>query len=199
MAGYFGRCVAVEPNDDMRSAGMGVEEKRVKWKKGSAECTHEPASRYHLVTMASSFHWADFDPSMKEFHRVLKPGGYFVCLWNPRIIKGIELLERIESEVEKVAPREKRTSSGSSRFVENLASRLTASGLFRDCVYMESTHVVKMSRAHYLGVWASVNEIRAQTGEKVFGDLMRTIEKMTKGLSTIKCPYLTRAWAVSRD
>jgi ubiquinone/menaquinone biosynthesis C-methylase UbiE len=40
-----------------------------------------------LVSMASSFHWADFDTACDEFHRILRSGGVFVALWNPRLIE----------------------------------------------------------------------------------------------------------------
>ena len=54
--------VAVEPNDEMRAQGIesssGTD---ITWVKGSAEATGLQDSSVDLVSMASSFHWADFD------------------------------------------------------------------------------------------------------------------------------------------
>src|SRR6202167_5557871 len=92
--------VAVEPNDDMR--GQGIETSRetgVAWRKGSAEATGLPDGSVNLVTMASSFHWADFDKACDEFHRILRPHGIFVALWNPRYIEANPLLVEIEAQI----------------------------------------------------------------------------------------------------
>ena len=52
-----------------------------------------------LVSMASSFHWADFDKACDEFHRILRPNGVFVALWNPRFIEANPLLVEIEAQI----------------------------------------------------------------------------------------------------
>ena len=88
---------AVEPNDDMR--GQGVETSKttgISWKKGSAEATGLADGSVDLLTMASSFHWADFDKACAEFHRALRPNGVFVALWNPRYIEANPLLVEID-------------------------------------------------------------------------------------------------------
>jgi hypothetical protein len=46
--------------------------------------------------MASSFHWADFELATKEFSRVLRKGGRFCALWNPRLIEVNPMLVEIE-------------------------------------------------------------------------------------------------------
>ena len=64
-------------------AQQGIETSRgtsIVWRKGSAEATGLPDASADLVTMASSFHWADFDQACEEFHRILRPGGMFVAL-----------------------------------------------------------------------------------------------------------------------
>ena len=37
--------------------------------------------------MGSSFHWADTLQALEEFHRILRPGGFFTAIWNPRLLK----------------------------------------------------------------------------------------------------------------
>jgi SAM-dependent methyltransferase len=52
-----------------------------------------------IVRMASSLHWANFDKACDEFHRILRPGGVFVALWNPRFIEANPLLVEIEAQI----------------------------------------------------------------------------------------------------
>ncbi|MFD6951333.1 methyltransferase domain-containing protein [Nocardiopsis sp. NPDC060348] len=51
------------------------------------EDTGLPSHSCDIVTMASSFHWVDFDAGLKEFHRILRPGGWFVALGVTRLIE----------------------------------------------------------------------------------------------------------------
>lgn len=198
LAAFFGRCTALEPNDDMRRAGQAGSGRDIRWKRGRAEDTGEPDASCHWVTMASSFHWTDVDAALAEFHRVLSPDGLFTCLWNPRVIEGDPLLERIETEVEKIVPRARRRSSGSGSFVERIAERLAQSRLFGSPVYHEDRVMVRMTRDRYLGLWRSVNDIHAIAGDRAFADLMAFIESATAEHATLNCPYLTRAWTVRR-
>jgi SAM-dependent methyltransferase len=119
--------VAVEPNDDMR--GQGIETSRgtdIVWHKGSAEATGLPDGSADLVSMASSFHWADFDKACDEFHRILRPGGVFVALWNRRFIEPNPLLVEIEAEITRLKPDIRRVSSGRSGITLRLTDMLTA-------------------------------------------------------------------------
>jgi hypothetical protein len=47
-------------------------------------------------SMASSFHWADFDRARDEFHRILRSGRVFVASWYPRFIEANPLLVEID-------------------------------------------------------------------------------------------------------
>jgi ubiquinone/menaquinone biosynthesis C-methylase UbiE len=75
---------AIEPNDEMGSysvrdsKGTGI-----RWAEGSGEDTGLAAGSVGLLTAACCFHWMDFDLSTREFHRVLRPSGRFVAMWNP--------------------------------------------------------------------------------------------------------------------
>ena len=89
--------ICVEPNDDMRKNGIkDSKNTSIKWQSGSAENTFLKDSSVDLLTMASSFHWAEFNKALEEFNRVLRPNGIFCALWNPRLVEvNPILLERV--------------------------------------------------------------------------------------------------------
>lgn len=190
---------AVEPNSDMRtqgitdSAGLGI-----KWIAGNAEQTTLPNACCDWLSMASSFHWAEFDAATAEFHRLLRPDGRFVALWNPRLIEVNPMLVEIEAHLSTLRSDIKRVSSGRSGITESLSDRLWASPYFEDVVYLEGRHLIAMSPERYLGAWRSVNDLRVQLGASRFEAFLQFVENRIKGLATIEATYLTRAWSARR-
>lgn len=192
--------VAVEPNDDMRNQGEADNNgKPIKWSKGSAEITGLPESNYDFVSMASSFHWANFDVATKEFHRILNPGGRFVAIWNPRLIEVNPLLVQIENHLKQLKSDIKRVSSGRSGITETLTEKLNSSEYFQDVVYLEGRHEIEMTKDRYIGAWKSVNDLQVQLGEKKFMDFISYVEESTSTLETITATYLTRAWSALKS
>lgn len=191
--------VAVEPHNDMRVAGIrdskGTD---IRWLAGSAENTGLPTASCDWVTMASSFHWADFDGATKEFHRLLRPRGRFTALWNPRLIEINPLFVEIEEYARQLQPEIKRVSSGRSGITESLSEKLWASSYFGDVVYLEGRHIVRMSPERYVGAWRSVNDLRVQLGAEKFDDFLTFIETRVGSLREIEATYLTRAWSARR-
>lgn len=190
---------AVEPNDDMRNNGIvDSQGTSVDWMAGSAEDTGMPTASADWLSMASSFHWADFDRATQEFHRVLRPGGRFTALWNPRLIEVNPLLVEIEAHLNTLRPNIKRVSSGRSGITETLTEQLWASPYFDDVVYLEGRHVIQMTPDRYLGAWRSVNDLRVQLGPDKFDAFLEFVEKKIAGLPVIEATYLTRAWSARR-
>ena len=190
---------AVEPNDDMRangladSAGTGV-----RWQAGSAEQTGLPGACCDWLTMASSFHWVNFDAATREFRRLLRPGGGFTALWNPRLIEVNPLLVEIEAHLDALRPNIKRVSSGRSGITETLTEQLWVSPCFEDVVYVEGRHVIEMTPERYMGAWRSVNDLRVQLGPEKFDAFLAFVESRIAGLDVIEATYLTRAWSAQR-
>ncbi len=191
---------AVEPNDDMR--GFGERDSRhlpIAWRQGSGEATGLADGCCDLLSMASSFHWTDFDKATREFHRLLRPHGLFVALWNPRLIEVNPLLVDIETELTRLKGSNiQRVSSGRSGITETLTERLFASPYFDDVVYLEGRHVARQTPEHYLGVWRSVNDLQAQLGAQRFAQFLDFVAEKTAGLPYMEATYLTRAWAARR-
>lgn len=190
---------AVEPSDEMRRHGsQTAPELGIVWRRGKAEETGLPSGSYDLVSMASSFHWTDFDKACAEFQRMLRPGGRFVALWNPRMVELNPLLVEIEEEITRLNPEVKRVSSGRSGLTERLTAMLWAKPGFDDVVYLEARHVATQTVAQYIGAWRSVNDLRVQLGPDLFNRFMDFVEHKTAGLSGIETTFLTRAWAARR-
>ncbi len=189
---------AVEPNDAMRAEG----EKFLKnntgfvWSKGTAEHTGLPAESCDWVLMGSSFHWANTEEALVEFHRILKPGGYFTVIYNPRDIEGNALHERIEQVVYDNIPNLHRISSGGKKHVGDIEGKLLSLGNFSHLVFTEAPHTVTMSKERYMGVWRSVNDIRVQAGEELFGTILEEIAAIIEPYEEIVVPYRSRAWTV---
>lgn len=83
LAAHGAAAIGVEPNAAMRAqaeeAGGGV-----RYVDGSAEETGLESDSLDLVVCAQAYHWFDSDPSLREFHRVLVPGGRIALMWNVR-------------------------------------------------------------------------------------------------------------------
>ena len=189
---------AVEPNDAMRKEGEKAFANKVsfKWSKGTAEHTGLADSLFDWVLMGSSFHWTNSDEALEEFHRILKPGGFFTAIWNPRNIEGNELHERIEKMIAEEVPELKRVSSGAKNNIGDIEGKLLSTSFFSNLIFVESSYDVVMSKERYIGAWRSVNDIQAQAGEERFEKIISNIENIIAPLDTIVVPYKSRAWTV---
>lgn len=189
------RIAAVEPNDAMRRLGAAqTEGGGVRWVAGRAEATGLADRCCDVVTMASALHWTDLDSAMAEVRRILRPRGLFAALWNTRELASNPLLLEIERELERRFPDLDRGSSGRSAFCESLAERLGAQPDVRGVTYIEGHHVEHQSKARYLGLWRSANNLRAQLSEDHFRSFLHWIEVRLEGVDSVAAAYRTRVW-----
>lgn len=189
--------VCVEPNDAMRAEGERLTGHRgAVWHAGSGEETGLPDASADWVFMASSFHWTDPERSLPEFHRILKPGGYFTAVWNPRDLSRSPLQQRIDNRIREMVPGLKRKSSGAARYTHELEQTLVSTGHFEDVYFLEGPFDEIMSKERYMGAWRSVNDIQAQAGPEGFEQVMAMIEGEIASLEEVAMPYLMRSWTV---
>jgi SAM-dependent methyltransferase len=189
---------AVEPNVAMRTQGERLALPAFAWREGRAEATGLEDESVDLVTMASAFHWADATLALREFHRILKPGGALALLWNPRDLDRDLRQARIEARIKALVPEIKRRSSGAPAYTDQVEAQLLDSGLFGDLVFLEAPHVERMTAARHLGAWESVNDIRAQAGEARWAQILSAIREEIADSAEIEVLYRTRAWLVRR-
>lgn len=92
------RVTAVEPNKEMREAAIEALGSNANFRTipGSAEDTGLPDESVDFITCAQSFHWFHQQRAKAEFHRILKPGGKAVLIWNSRLTEGTAFLEEYE-------------------------------------------------------------------------------------------------------
>ncbi len=82
------RVIGIEPNAEMRSQAE-AELAPAHWpaphyQEGRAEGTGLAPSCADAVLAAQAFHWFEPETALREFHRILKPHGWAVLLWNER-------------------------------------------------------------------------------------------------------------------
>lgn len=189
---------AVEPNDAMRAEGMKAfaDNRSFIWSKGTAEHTGLPGRSFDWVLMGSSFHWANTREALEEFHRILKPGGFFTAIWNPRNIEGNELHEKIEAMIALEVPGLKRVSSGAKNNIGDIEAKLLSTDYFSNLIFVEADYKVAMSKERYVGAWRSVNDIQAQAGAEKFEKIIKNIEEIIEPYPEIVVPYKSRAWTI---
>ncbi len=80
--------VGIEPNADMRrqaqSAAAPPDVPAPVYRDGTAEATGLADHSADAVLAAQAFHWFDAPAALREFRRVLKPGGAVALMWNER-------------------------------------------------------------------------------------------------------------------
>lgn len=166
------------------------------WQEGTAEETGLEDNSVQWALMGSSFHWADSELAVKEFHRILVPGGYFTAIWNPRDIESSEVHKRIEEVIYAEIPNMRRVSSGKSITTEQMKEKLLSGGYFKDILFIEAPHVEVMTKERYMSIWKSVNDIQVQAGEEGFKRILSNINDIIRDMDEIEVPYLSRSWTV---
>jgi SAM-dependent methyltransferase len=82
------RVIGIEPNADMRRQ---AEKEQLSpgfpsptYQEGRAEATGLPEASADAIVAAQAFHWFEPEATLREFHRILRPAGWAVLMWNQR-------------------------------------------------------------------------------------------------------------------
>jgi ubiquinone/menaquinone biosynthesis C-methylase UbiE len=182
---------AVEPNDAMRANGIKrtKELTNVRWHEGTGEQTGQPPQNFDIVTFGSSFNACDRSAALKETGRILKPRGWFVCLWNHR-----QFDDPIQMQIEAIIKARVRNYDYGSRR-EDQTAIINASGLFGRVVHLDSRVVHEQTIEDCVEAWRSHSTLQRQA-RAAFGDVVASIEEYLLSLKTpnIKVPYATNIW-----
>jgi ubiquinone/menaquinone biosynthesis C-methylase UbiE len=183
--------VAVEPNDAMRANGIKRTEKlvNVRWHEGTGEATGQATQAFNMVTFGSSFNVCDRRQALTETARILKPRGWFACMWNHR-----QLDDPIQMQIEAIIKaRVSGYNYGTRR--EDQTAVIGASGLFGPVVHLDSRVMHEQTIQECVEAWRSHATLERQAGA-AFHDVVTAIENylQTLGTSSIQIPYSTNIW-----
>jgi SAM-dependent methyltransferase len=95
------RIIGVEPVAEMREVfGRAVRGADVV--DGTAESLAFEDGSVDVATAAQVFHWVDAEPAVAEVHRVLRPGGGLVLIWNSRDT-AVDWVRAIKTKMDEVS------------------------------------------------------------------------------------------------
>jgi ubiquinone/menaquinone biosynthesis C-methylase UbiE len=182
---------AVEPNDAMRANGIKrtAALPNVSWHEGTGEQTGQVAKGFDMVTFGSSFNVCDRQQALHETARILKPRGWFACMWNHR-----QLDDPIQSEIEAII-KARVSSYGYGTRREDQTSVIDTCGLFGSVVHLDSRVIHEQTVTECAEAWRSHATLERQAGVE-FAEIVATIESYLIGLKTptIQIPYFTNIW-----
>lgn len=192
---------AVEPNDAMRAHGRArtVEWPEVNWFEGTGENSGQPDAAFVLATFGSSFNVCDRLAALAETARILKPHGWFACLWNHR-----DLTDPLQAEIEAtIRARVPNYGYGTRR--EDQTPVIEASGLFGPVVHLDARVVHHQTRDECVEAWRSHATLQRQAGAD-FPAVVEAIANllderiMDRGIANdgIDIPYTTNIWMARR-
>ena len=182
---------SVEPNDAMRKRGIARTEKfsNVQWFEGTGENTGQADTTFDMVTFGSSFNVTDRQKALLETSRILKPRGWFACMWNHRNLED-PLQARIEGAIKSHLVG---YDYGTRR--EDQEPIIQESGLFEGSKKIEGEVIQKQTTKDCANAWRSHATLHRQAGDK-FDSIIKDIEKILSEIdgNEIAIPYITRIW-----
>lgn len=182
---------AVEPNDAMRANGIKRTEKlaNVRWHEGTGEATGQASQAFDMVTFGSSFNVCDRQLALKETARILKPRGWFACMWNHRLLD-----DPIQSRIEGII-KERVSGYGYGTRREDQTAVIDDSGLFRAVVHLDSRVMHEQTIAECVEAWRSHATLERQAGA-AFHEVVASIESYLHSLDKpiMHIQYSTNIW-----
>lgn len=186
---------AVEPNDAMRANGIKrtQEYPDVKWFEGVGEDTKMEAEKFDLVTFGSSFNVCDRQQALVETSRILKPGGWFACMWNHR-----DLDDPLQKQIEEVIKKSIVDYSYGTRR-EDQSEVIERSRLFGPVEFISGQVKHQILAEDFIEGWKSHGTVYRQSPEvfeKIVSEIRRVVEALHQEMITV--PYTTRIWMARR-
>lgn len=178
---------AVEPNAEMKSYGIkNTVGMNVTWYEGTAEEIPLENQSYEAVFFGSSFNVVDQSKALAECCRILKPRGWFACMWNHR-----NLDDPLQNQIEElIKSRIPGYSYGLRR--ESPEDAITSFGRFGDVEFVENSFTQRMSRDDIIDAWRSHATLARQAGD-AFDGIISEISDMLRD-DVYEVPYTTRIW-----
>lgn len=182
---------SVEPNANMRAIGMSrtASYPNVRWREAVMQETGLPTAGFDLVSYGSSFGVADYGETLAEAHRLLRPDGFLIALFNHR-----DLDDPLQKEIEEMIQRQVPGYQYGNRRVEQ-APLIESTGHFSGVRRFENSFLHEQLRETWLDAWTSHATLQRQAGDQFHG-IVSQIFELVRGRcpETMNIPYTTRAW-----
>ena len=183
--------VALEPNDRMRAHGVPrtAQASNVRWVDALMEDTHQPDASFDMVSYGSSFGVTDRAATLREAARVLRSGGWFVCMWNHRDLED-PLQRAIEALIHNAIPG---YDYGTRR--RDPSPVIAESGLFGPAQKLEAPVEHVLPTETWIAAWGAHATLQRQAGAD-FDHIVAAIADLVRGRTgdTVTVPYTTRLW-----
>ncbi|MDC3096458.1 methyltransferase domain-containing protein [Alphaproteobacteria bacterium] len=184
--------IAIEPNSNMLEYGKkNTKNFDVTWLQRNAEKMDLNDNSYHAVFFGSSFNVVDTEKALKETHRILKPKGWFVCMWNHRDISN-PLQKKIEDTIKLFIPNYK---YGKRR--QNPENIIINNNLFSNVGFIENNFIERMNKLRIINAWKSHQTLYKQSNGK-FDIIIDAISKLLND-KIYNVPYSTKIWYAQKN
>lgn len=76
------RVIAIEPNAEMRAACVRLHQQQplLEMREGTAEATRLPDASIDMVCSGRALHWFNLEAAVREFRRIVRPGGWVISV-----------------------------------------------------------------------------------------------------------------------
>ncbi len=181
------RVKAVEPNENMRMYGQrNTEGLNVDWMEGTAENTGLETNSLAAIFFGSSFNVINHELAFQEIERVLKPDGWFACMWNHR-----DLEDPLQKKIEAIIRRFISDFDYGQRRLDP-TSLLEKTGYFKTVRKIERSFEVRMKKSELISAWRSHGTLFRQSSNN-FNEIIEAITDVIPN-SEQTVPYSTKIW-----
>lgn len=174
------RVIALEPSEAMRSLGLqraAAFGNRLEFVGGTAEETGRPAGSADLIVCAQAFHWVDPARGLREFARVLRPGGGLAIFWNDRDQERGTVTAELEALVSRYNP-----AYCCEYRDRDWAEIIAASGRFSPVERQVFRHGVTMDADSLVGLTRSFSYVRNVLDERRRGAFEQEVRDLVRAL-----------------
>jgi SAM-dependent methyltransferase len=190
------RLLCIEPNPDFYHLAQQTCESypNVELQNCSFEEWQLESQRYDAVLAASSFHWVSPDVGYPKAAAAIRPGGYFILLWNKELQPSYEVYQQLLAVYQTYTPSLNRTyedSTTQAAILDQLGQMAIESGYFKE---MQSGHLeveITYTIDQYLMLLSTYSpyvKLEAQQRQTLLARLREVLEQNGK---TIQLSYVS--------
>lgn len=187
---------SIEPNASMRKIGIkNFSNDQVSWSAGTGENTGLNTESMDAVFFGSSFNVVNQEKCLNEVNRILKPNGWFACMWNHR-----DLYDPIQKNIEDIIKSHISDYSYGKRR-EDPTEIIDNNNNFSSVKLIESKFRWPMNKKDIIIAWKSHATLRRQAlNELIFNKIIDDIQKLLNEMSDIiEVPYETKIFAAKKE